>query len=242
MSIYLYLEKNTFVHRLNPISKIFALLYFFLILLLFSKILPLLTVGLFIFLIALFAQALGNLKRIWALMLILTIFTVILWTIFSHEKTIVQRFVYALAMALRLNLLIFSGLIFLSVTRIEEFTAGLNKLGLPFPVCFALTLAFRLVPTFILSAETTLQAQKSRGLDLESGNLIQKIKKHLPLIIPILTTTLRNVELLAIALEAKGFGAKKRRTYYLDFKFGRNDLLTLFLLAFLFFFVFTAFH
>jgi energy-coupling factor transport system permease protein len=163
-------------------------------------------------------------------MFILFTFTIILWTIFLKNLN------YALAMALRLNALIFTGLIFLSVTRIEEFTYGLNKLGLPFRVSFALTLAFRLVPSFILSAQTTIQAQKSRGLDLETGNLVQRIKKFIPLLIPILATSLRNAELLAIALECKGFGIKKKRTSYLDYKFGRNDfltLLTIFLLYFL---------
>lgn len=164
-------------------------------------------------------------------MFILFIFTLILWTIFYPGKDFFDRLNYASAMALRLNALIFAGLIFLSVTRIEEFTYGLNKLGLPFRVSFALTLAFRLVPSFILSAQTTVQAQKSRGLDLESGNLIQRIKKFTPLLIPILATSLRNTELLAIALECKGFGIKKIRTSYLDYKFGRNDFLTFAVMA-----------
>jgi len=241
MSIYLYLERNTFVHRLHPITKIFSLILFFILFLSFFTPLPIILILFFLLGVGILARSLVNLKKIWKLMLILGIFTLLLWTVFSSEKDFFARVNYALAMALRLNGLIFSGLIFLSVTRIEEFTYGLNKLGLPFKVSFALTLAFRLVPTFILSAQTTIQAQKSRGLDLETGNLIQRIKKFIPLFIPILATSLRNAELLAIALECKGFGIKKKRTSYLDCKFGRNDFLTLLTISLLYIFLLKIF-
>lgn len=241
MSIYLYLERNTFIHRLHPVTKIFLLLLFFILLLFFSSPLPIIIITLFLLSVSIFSRSLGNLKKIWKLMFILFVFTIILWTIFYPGKDFFDRLNYAFAMALRLNALIFAGLIFLSVTRIEEFTYGLNKLGLPFQVSFALTLAFRLVPNFILSAQTTVQAQKSRGLNLETGSLVQRIKKFIPLLIPILVTSLRNAELLAIALECKGFGIKKKRTSYLDYQFGRNDFFAI-LIVVVVVTVFTFFH
>jgi energy-coupling factor transport system permease protein len=118
-------------------------------------------------------------------------------------------------------------MIFLSCTRIEEFTAGLNKLGMPFSMSFALSLAFRLVPTFAATTSTVIQAQKSRGLDLESGWILSRIKKHVPLLIPIFIYAIRNADLLAMALESKSFGLRKDRTYYQEFKVGHADYIAI---------------
>ena len=56
-------------------------------------------------------------------------------------------------------------MLFLSTTKVEEFTAGLARLGVPYRVGFAITLSFRLVPLFIDSALTVVQAQNLRGYD-----------------------------------------------------------------------------
>jgi energy-coupling factor transport system permease protein len=134
-------------------------------------------------------------------------------------------------MGIRIDTMIVSGIVFLSSTRTEDFTQGLNSLGLPFMVSFALSLSFRLVPTFAATSSTIVQAQKSRGLDLESGRLWERIRKHIPLFIPILLHAIRNTDLLAMALESKGFGFKKKRTYYLNFKSTWRDCLSLAVLA-----------
>ncbi len=120
-------------------------------------------------------------------------------------------------MGLRLDIMLICGMIFLSCTRIEEFTTGLNKLGMPFAMSFALSLAFRLVPTFAATTTTVIQAQKSRGLDLESGWILTRIKRHVPLLIPIFIYAIRNADLLAMALESKSFGLRRKRTYYQRF-------------------------
>ena len=136
-------------------------------------------------------------------------------------------------MGLRLDMMLICGMIFLSCTRIEEFTAGLNKLGMPFSVSFTLSLAFRLVPTFAATTSIVIQAQKSRGLDLESGWILSRIKKHVPLLIPIFIYAIRNADLLAMALESKSFGLRKDRTYYKEFKASFSDYITVVFLVIL---------
>ena len=68
-----------------------------------------------------------------------------------------------------------TGLIFLSTTRNEELTNGLIRMGCPYPIAFALSTALRLVPTFAGAGATIIQAQVSRGLDLESGNIFSRV-------------------------------------------------------------------
>jgi energy-coupling factor transport system permease protein len=164
----------------------------------------------------------------------------VLWSFFIKGEHIIWQYkflsiskesiLYGLGMSFRLAMMIISGMIFISCTKVEEFTWGLHKLGLPFRVSFALSLAFRLVPTFAQTAQTITQAQLSRGLDLDKGGFITRTKKYIPLIIPIIAYAIKKTDLLAQALESKGFGIKGPRTHYLEFKTSITDYLVIALL------------
>ncbi len=126
-----------------------------------------------------------------------------------------------------------SGIFFLSTTSIEEISLGLIKLGIPYSVSFVLSTALRLVPTFIGTGATVIEAQRSRGLDLDSGNVWQKAKKHIPLLVPIFLLAIRNTDQLAVALESRGFGSREKRTYYLKIGFKNSDYVFIFILVFI---------
>ena len=101
-------------------------------------------------------------------------------------------------------------MIFLSTTRNEEIATGLARLGIPYRFAFAVSTALRLVPTIAATGSTISQAQRSRGLDLESGNVIERIRKYMPLLIPVFVSTIRSTNVFSMALESKGFGAEPR--------------------------------
>jgi len=238
MEIYLYLDKNSVLHRLHPITKMLSLILLFVAAMVFNHPLYMLSLAGFVILIGGLSRSLSNLRRIRILLILLLIFCAILWPLFLKEgpnllwklgplSVYRESLLYAVAMGLRLDTMLICGMIFLSCTRIEEFTAGLNKLGMPFSVSFALSLAFRLVPTFAATTSTVIQAQKSRGLDLESGWILSRIKKHVPLLIPIFIYAIRNADLLAMALESKSFGLRKDRTYYQEFQVRHADYITI---------------
>ena len=243
MEIYLYLDKKTFYHRLHPITKIFCLLLLFVLTMAFNHPAYLLAVMIIVLFLTAISKSFQNLIRIKTILILLFVFCSILWTFFLKGSSVLWKFgfvsiykeslFYAIAMGIRLDTILLCGIIFLSTTRIEEFSAGLNKMGMPFPISFALSLAFRLVPTFSATTETVEQAQKSRGLDLESGWIGQRLKRHVPMIIPIFIYAIRNADLLAMALESKAFGIRKDRTYYLNFKFTIADFLILIFLVIL---------
>lgn len=237
MEIYLYLDRGTFFHRLHPITKIFSLIFLFAAAIIFNHPLYVLAMGLLVIFIGGMSKALPNLKRIRILLILLIIFCSVLWPLFIKGSNqlwklgpiVIYResLLYAVAMGLRLDIMLICGIIFLSCTRIEEFSAGLNKLGVPFSMSFAFSLAFRLVPTFAATTTTVIQAQKSRGLDLEGGWIIARIRKHVPLLIPIFIYAIRNADLLAMALESKSFGLRKKRTYYKKFDVKAADYIAL---------------
>lgn len=180
---------------------------------------------------------LTNLKRVWPFMVTLFTFTFLIWCFFYGGQKEVFRLgglritqesmLFGLGMALRLDLLFFIGLVFLSTTRIEELTAGLQRLGLPYIVGFTLSLAFRLVPVFMDSALVIAQAQGSRGLDFGRGGLLQRLRNYLTVIIPVFMTALRKADGMAVALEARGFRAGQERTSCFRYSFSRWDGLAL---------------
>ena len=124
-------------------------------------------------------------------------------------------------------LMISTGMVLITSTRNEELVNGMIRLGMPYRVGFAISTALRLVPTIVTSTLTISQAQRSRGLDLESGNLFERVKKFLPLLVPVFISSIRNTNIFGMALESKGFGASEKRTFYLDFHMNKTDYIVL---------------
>jgi energy-coupling factor transport system permease protein len=224
----LYLDYRTAVHRLDPRVKLFGLLGAFLLLLAFNHPAYVGGTAALVLGLALLSRSMVNLWRLRALLLVLFLFSSALWPLMVRGPTELARIgplvlsresvLYGLAVGVRLDAMVASGLIFLSTTRVEEFTAALRRLGLPFAVSFAFSLAFRFVPTFVDSAHTIIQAQKSRGLDLESGGIFTRLRRHVPLMIPAIVGAVRTTDLLAMALESRGFGGSRTRTEYLELR------------------------
>lgn len=118
-------------------------------------------------------------------------------------------------------------MILISSTRNEELVNGMIKLGMPYRVGFAISTALRLVPTIAASTQTISQAQRSRGLDLDSGNIKERISKFLPLLVPVFISSIRSTNIFGMALESKGFGAREKRTYYLKLEMRKVDYIIL---------------
>jgi energy-coupling factor transport system permease protein len=184
--------------------------------------------------------SMANLRPLRHILLVLAISSIILWNLFANGKTplywIVEResFFYSIGRTLVMLSLAVEGIIFLSTTRYEEFTLGLIRLGLPYRVGFAISTAFRMVPMIVASAYAVAQAQRSRGLDLDSGNIIRRVRKYLPLLVPVFLSMIRSTNTFVMALESRGFGARKNRTFYLEIGFKKKDILCIACLALLF--------
>lgn len=233
MDPFLYLDRDTFVHRLDPRTKMLLLLGAFGLVFVFINPLYQLGVLALVLTFGYVAQALINLKRIWFILVMIGVITVVLWSIFGSGETPLLLFVeweallYGMGVALRIDTTIIAGMIFLSTTRNEEIATGLVKLGVPYRFAFAVSTALRLVPTIAATGSTIGQAQRSRGLDLESGNFIQRVRKFVPLLVPVFVSTIRSTNVFSMALESKGFGASGERTYFLQLAMHRRDALVL---------------
>ena len=233
MDLFLYLDRDTFVHRLDPRTKMFLLVGTFVIAFLFVNPLYGLVVLALVLAFGALARSLVNLKRIWFILLMIGVVTAALWSVFASGETPLVWFVeqeavlYGIGVALRIDTTIIAGMIFLSTTRNEEIATGLVKLGIPYRFAFAVSTALRLVPTIVATGSTIGQAQRSRGLDLDSGSIIERVRKRVPLLIPVFVSTIRSTNVFSMALESKGFGASPKRTYFLQLSMTRQDVLVL---------------
>jgi energy-coupling factor transport system permease protein len=235
---FLYLDRDTWVHRLDPRTKMLLLVGTFVLAFLFVNPLYGLAVLALVVLFGAAAKSLINLKRVRFILVMIGLVTVVLWAIFAQGQTPLFLFVewesllYGIGVALRIDATIVAGMIFLSTTRNEEIATGLVSMGLPYRFAFAVSTALRLVPTIAATGSTISQAQRSRGLDLESGNIFQRVRKNTPLLIPVFVSTIRSTNVFSMALESKGFGASTKRTYLLDLAMTRRDwvVLTVFVL------------
>jgi energy-coupling factor transport system permease protein len=229
----LYLDRDTFAHRLDPRTKMFLLLGTFVLAFVFLNPLYLAGVMALVLFFGYLADSLSNLRRIWFILVALTILSTLLWAVFGSGRTPLFLFVereallYGIAVALRIDITVIAGMIFLSVTRNEEIATGLARLGIPYRFAFAVSTALRLVPMIAATGSTISQAQRSRGLDLESGNVLERIRKYVPLLVPVFISTIRSTNVFSMALESKGFGAGRRRTFFLRISFGWRDAVVL---------------
>src|ERR687893_1634720 len=114
------------------------------------------------------AKSLINLKRIWFILLMIAVMSVIMWTIFASGETPLFWFVereallYGMGVALRIDITVIAGMIFLSTTRNEEIANGLVKLGIPYRFAFAISTALRLVPAIAAPGAALNQGPRSR--------------------------------------------------------------------------------
>jgi len=233
MDAEIYIDNNSFIHGLDPRVKIILFLLTFVAILLFENPLWMLPITVLIVIQLIVSGALVNLRRIRYILIVLTVSSMILWNLFSTGETqlfwrfSVESMTFAIARTMLMILMISTGMILITSTRNEELVNGMIRLGMPYRVGFAISTALRLVPTIVSSTVTISQAQRSRGLDLESGNLLERLKKFMPLLVPVFISTIRSTNIFGMALESKGFGASDKRTFYLVFEMKKADYIVL---------------
>ncbi|MFO8055919.1 MAG: energy-coupling factor transporter transmembrane component T [bacterium] len=233
MSFVFYIERESFFHRLHPVTKIVLLVLGFAAALVLERPLYILLLWLIFAWAARGTGVFQSLRRVWWLLFLIALASFGIWSVAYHGKTVLfelgpfsatrEGMLFGAGMGLRLDLMIFCGLVFLATTTVEDFTYGLTRMGLPFPVSFSLSLSFRLVPLFGDTIKKIMDAQKARGLDLESVNVFRRMQGYVPLLVPVFSSALRKTDQLAVALESKGFGLPGPRGNYLEYRAGARD-------------------
>lgn len=160
----------------------------------------------------------------------LILFTLLIHFV-SHDGEILAKFYvfkvtaegifYGVKISLRLVLLIILASLLTFTTSplnltdaTEKLLSPLKKIGVPsHELAMMMTIAIRFVPTLLEETDKIIKAQKSRGLDFNSGGLIKRLRSMVPILVPLFLSTFRRADDLALAMEARCYRGGEGRTH-----------------------------
>lgn len=241
-----YLPLNSVIHHMDPRAKIGAMLIMMIAIFIPAGYIGYAIIGVMVLFTALLSKL--KINFLWRAMkpmlfmlsfLLLinlivirdgdVLFTIFGWSIYMGAIT------QTLYIVVRLALMIMITTILTATTKPLELTLGIEDLLKPFTVihvpaheiAMMISIALRFIPTLIEETQRIMKAQASRGVDMEEGNLIEKVKAILSLIVPLFVSAFQRAEDLAYAMEARGYIPNRERTRYKQLKMTGKDYLLL---------------
>ncbi len=240
-----YFPGDTVIHRLDPRTKIIFVLFYIVALFNVKNISGYALIGLTLICAAALAHinAKTLLKAVKPLLVIIII-TAFLNLFYSSGTVIFKLWIFkvtkeglknAVFMILRLMFLVMGTCLLTYTTSPIMLTDGLEKLFAPLkalkmPVhelAMMMSIALRFIPTLIEETDKIISAQKARGADFDTGNLIQKAKAMLPILVPLFVSSFRRADELATAMESRCYHGGEGRTRLRQLKFETRDYVTL---------------
>ncbi len=119
-------------------------------------------------------------------------------------------------------------LLFVCTTNPSEFAASLNRIGIKYTVAYSVALALRYIPDIQKNYHEISQAQQARGIEMSrKQNLVKRLKSAAAILIPLIISSMDRIEVVSNAMELRGFGKGKKRTWYMGRPFRPADILAM---------------
>lgn len=204
-------------HKLDPRTKLLISLEFFAISLLAFAIIQVAIVLASVLFVAVYAKSLKRIGR-----------TIVLSAgfagfIFAINLLFGVGLISSVLYALRFLAIISSTSIFFVTTSPDELEHTMKWLGVPRDIVFAFVTAVRFIPVIMLDAFQIMDAQKSRGLELEKGNFVKRIRNMVPILVPLVVNSVVRSGELAEAMESRAYGATPKPTSLYELRLSRKD-------------------
>ena len=223
------------IHNLDPRIKFVYVIAIFIVAIIFYQIIPLLILFLmqlpFVFLAHVQRQWLRSLRGAAFLALFIFVINVVTTYFTTGYVLTAANIESAASMTLRFVVLVESFSVFFLTTSPDHLGLALEQSRVPYEFAFAFTTAVRFVPVLAEEAQTIMDAQKARGLELEKGNILKRIRNYVPVLIPLIVSAIRRSLELAEAMESRAWGASKKRTNLYALKLHKGDLALLAIIA-----------
>ncbi len=117
-------------------------------------------------------------------------------------------------------------LLFVCTTNPSEFAASLNRVGVSYSVAYSVALALRYIPDVQHQYNEISKASQARGVELsKKETLIHRLKSASAILVPLILTSMNRIEVISNAMELRGFGKNKKRTWYMARPFRVWDYL-----------------
>ena len=219
------------IHNLDPRMKFVYVCAAFVAAILFGKLIPLFVLFLlpipFVFLAGVQKEWLRSLRGA-AFLAGFIFFVNLASSFFTSNYTLTAAAVEnSAAMTLRFVVLVESFSVFFLTTSPDHLGLALEQTKVPYEFAFAFTTAVRFVPVLAEEAQTIMDAQKARGLELEKGGILKRIRNYVPVLIPLIVSAIRRSLELAEAMESRAWGATEKRTNLFALRLHRGDFALL---------------
>lgn len=241
-----YIKSDSFIHKLDPRTKIILSIVYIVGIFFVDNLFE----YAFYFLIIFFITSCAKIKLYYVLRAIKTISLFIVFTsffnmFFIREGNIIfqvgflkiydKAVITSIFISLRVIFLILGSTILTLTTSPSELTDGfeylmnpLKKLKVPVSeVSLMISISLRFIPTLLDEADKIIKAQKSRGVDFEEGNLINRIKNIIPILVPLFINSFRRADDLAIAMESRCYMGTGNRFKFKILKFIYKDYISM---------------
>ncbi|MEN3190428.1 MAG: energy-coupling factor transporter transmembrane component T [Atribacterota bacterium] len=242
-----YIPRESLIHNLDPRIKILSCLAIIISLFLLTEFWGYLILGTFVMIGIIISQihpkfVFKGLRSI----LFIIMFTLIIHLFMTEGEVLYQLsflkitkegLIKGLFISCRLFILILATSLLTLTTSPISLTDGIEKLlsffkfiGMPaHEIAMMMTIALRFIPTLLEETEKIMKAQISRGADFDTGNIFNRTKNLIPILIPLFVNAFRRADELAIAMEAKCYRGGEGRTHFRQLKIRVIDILTLIL-------------
>ena len=162
----------------------------------------------------------------------------VLFPIFGRYEVTLEQLFYQCTKFLKYLSVIPLGMIFFLTTNPSEFASSLNHIKVNYKVCTSLSLTLRYFPDVQRDYHTISLAQQARGLEMSSkAKLINRIKNVVTILTPLIFTTMDRIELITNAMELRGFGKGKKRSWYSFKPLQTKDWISMFICLLIFLFM-----
>ena len=241
-----YYPVTSFLHSLDPRTKILSTLLYMTAVFCAKNIYGYILSIIFLLIVIFISNVpinliISGLKNI----IIIILFTVILNMLFIKDGNEILNIgfihitnigiITAVKLCTRLILLILGSSMLTLVTTPIDLTAGIEALLRPFKriglpsheIAMMMSIALRFIPTLLEELDKIKKAQMARGIDFDSGGLIQKAKSMVPLLVPLFISAFRRADELAMAMEARCYRGDINRTKMNELKYQGIDYIAL---------------
>ncbi len=237
-----YIPGESVIHRADPRTKIILSIVFMIVIFMLNSFWTLTAMTLFTLMTVIISgvpmkYTLRGLKPL----LFIIIFTAVI-NIFTTGGTPISPIVpfkyityegieLALKLAVRLALIIISGSLLTFTTTpilltdgIEKLLSPFKKIGLPaHELAMMMSIALRFIPTLLEETDKIMKAQAARGADFDTGNLMQRAKSFIPVLVPLFVSAFRRADELATAMESRCYRGGTGRTRMRQLAFTKAD-------------------
>lgn len=231
-----YSPGDSFLHRLNPLTKLFLSLMLCVSCFVTESLFFCLIIILLNLAMAASAGISGRAAAMLKALIKLCAFLFFIQIFFIGEGNIIlslplnirvtdRGVLFSLMMVLRLIGATMPLALMLSITKMNDLSNVLvGTVGIPYKYAFSLTTAIRFIPVFTAAMSGIMEAQTARGVSFDTRNIFKKIRLIFPLCVPLLVTSVRKIEGAAISAELRGFNLRTRKSGYKNYPISVADI------------------